>query len=170
MPDLSTLGIVLFACVLLYFLYLQNKRNTNNRLESAVTTLIDAIYRDIYHRLLAEYGPDQASRLAGSVTNNIFGFAPPNDEAAQFMKEHKGRIQQETGQLAEDGQVRTLAAEAIRVMLRPDWRGPVRPQGGQERALNLGFVVPGEKPMPIAQFLSQVAKYHRRMVKLGEEG
>ncbi len=165
MPDLTLIGLIGLSIAILFFIYIQNRKGASQRLIQAVTTLIDGVYRDLYVRAAKTADPYRASLLAGSATNEVFGFEAPNEEAAEFLKANKGEVQSLAAQMAREAEVRPLIAAALKYMTAPNWKGPMRPKGGLARAVNMGLIDPSEKPMPNHAFLAKTAKYHRRMVQ-----
>ena len=171
MPDFTNLGAILLSlAVLAYYLFHHRHKMNEQRLGKAVEALKEALYTDLYLDLLADHERGLASRLAATVVNEAFGVEPPDQEAAEFLRENRGPVQSSLTGLAENAEVRPLVASALKHMEGPVWKNRPRPKGGLKRGFNLGLVTPTDEEMPVHRFLARVAVFHRRVNKRMKAG
>ncbi len=164
MPDLPTLAAGLLGLgAVVFYLIVTRRRLTQQRLERATDVLKEALYQDLFLRLSARGPAPEASRVAATVVNEVFGLEPPDEEAREFRESRKSLIQTQVARLASDGGVRPLIGAALGFMESPAWKNKPRPKGGLARAVNLGLIDPAEEKMPVFKFLAQTAEYHKRI-------
>lgn len=166
MPDFSYLGAILLSiAVLAYYLFFYRNRQHSQRLCTAIDFLRDAVYMTLYLELDQTHESGHASKVAGTVVNEVFGFEPPDKEAKDFRESHKSEVQKTINRLTEMSEVRPLVGAALRLMETSAYTHPAKPKGGLSRGFNLGLVDPVEETLPIHAFLSRTATFHRRIKK-----
>lgn len=166
MPDFTYLGAVLLSIgVLYYYIAHYRKRQNSQRLVTAIDFLRDAVYIILYQELDQVHESSHASKVAGTVVNEVFGFEPPDEEARAFRESHKSEVQKAIGRLTENSEVRPLIGAALRLMETPAYTHPAKPKGGLSRGFNLGLVDPVEETIAVHAFLARTAALHRRMKK-----
>jgi len=168
MPESGSLIFLLFGLALLaYYLFFYRRQLTEQRLRRAVEVLTEALYLDLYSGYTKEEPARtaEASALAATVVNEVFGFEPPDEQALGFRRDNLGQVQAQVAQVAGRSELRPLIAAALHYMEGPAWKKRRRPKGGLSRAANLGLVDPSEPPLPVHLFLARTAQYHRRVRK-----
>jgi len=169
MSDFTSIGAIIVAlAILAYYLLFYRHKLAQQKIEQAIAFLNEALYMDLFLKLSQSHEQEEASKLAATVVNEVFGYEPRDKAAAAFLKANRGAAQAEVARLAADSEVRPLIGSALQSMAAKNWKGRSRPQGGLTRAVNLGFVSPTETPMPAYRFLARTATYHRRIKKLAK--
>jgi len=164
---LIAIGTIMF--LFLYWLFIHNKKQKLLKEINALVVLTKIKIYEEFEKTIQNNNNKETAFLAGAMTNSLFGEKTDNENAKQFLEEHRAEVDHELSKIKNNKELCKIITQAYkmniiaRTNLRTSTEENVPDPVSLEKLKRLGIWIDGlESPSP-KTFILMAQEYYKKV-------